>query len=234
MNSAPGMGATRPPPHGGVEDSEFLKGIASHGRQLILQAAQYRAIPAKETIIQGGAKATHLFLLASGSARYSRVTGHGKELLLRWLVPGDVFGLASVLKNPPPYMGSAQVMEESEVYAWKHDRVCELSVTYPQIVQNALRITLGYLAGYAERHANLLTQKAEQRLAHALIHLGHHAGRHHSGVVQVDITNEQLGNLSDVSMFTATRLLKKWERKGAIVKKRNKILILSPEKLDLD
>ena len=100
-------------------------------------------------------------------------------------------------------------------------------------MQNALRITLGYLAGYAERNANLLTEKAEQRLAHALIHLAHHAGRHHSGVVQVDVTNEQLGNLSDVSMFTATRLLKKWERGGAIAKKRNKILILSPEKLDL-
>ena len=79
-----------------------------------------------------------------------------------------------------------------------------------------------------------LGKRAEQRLAHALTHLGHHTGRHHSGVVQVDVTNEQLGNLSDVSMFTATRLLKKWERNGAIAKEHNKILILFPEKLDLD
>jgi len=234
MNSAPRLSATPPPPHDGMADSPFFKGIASHSRKLMLEAAQYRTAPAKDTLIQGGAKATHLFLLASGSARYSRVTGHGKELLLRWLVPGDVFGLASLLSNPPAYMGSVQVTEESEIYVWKHDRVCELSRIYPQIVQNALRITLGYLAGYAQRHANLLTQKAEQRLAHSLIHLAHHAGHHHSGVVQVDVTNEQLGNLSDVSMFTATRLLKKWERNGAIAKKRNKILLLSPEKLDLD
>jgi len=234
MNSAPRLSATRPPPHDEVAaHSPFFKTVASHSRKLILEAAQYRTVPAKDTVIQGGAKATHLFLLASGSARYYRVTGHGKELLLRWLVPGDVFGLASLLNNPPPYMGSVQVAEESEVYLWKHERICELSRIHPQIVQNALRITLGYLAGYAERHANLLTEKAEQRLAHALIHLAHHTGRHHSGVVQVDVTNEQLGNLSDVSMFTATRLLKKWERGGAIAKKRNKILILSPEKLDL-
>jgi CRP/FNR family transcriptional regulator, nitrogen oxide reductase regulator len=234
MNSAPSMSATRPPPHGGVAGAQFLKGIPSHSRKLILEAALYRTVPAKATIIQGGGKATHMFLLASGSARYYRVTGQGKELLLRWLVPGDVFGLASLLSNPPPYMGSVQVTEESEVYVWKHERLCELAGAYPQLVENALRIALAYLAGYADRHANLLTQKAEQRLAHSLVHLGHHAGRHHSGVVQVDVTNEQLGNLSDVSMFTATRLLKKWERKGAIAKKRNKILILAPEKLDLD
>lgn len=234
MNSALSMRAPRHPPHGGVADSPFLKGIDSHIRNLILEAAQHRTVHAKDTVIQGGAKATHLFLLASGNARYYRVTGQGKELLLRWLVPGDVFGLASLLRNPPPYMGSVQATEESELYVWKHDRVCQLSGIYPQIGENALRIALAYLADYSDRHANLLTQKAEQRLAHSLIHLGHHAGRHHSGVVQVDVTNEQLGNLSDVSMFTATRLLKKWERRGAIAKKRNKILILSPEKLDLD
>ena len=30
--------------------------------------------------------------------------------------------------------------------------------------------------------------------------------------VQVDVAGEQMGNLSDVSMFTATRLLKKWQK----------------------
>jgi CRP/FNR family transcriptional regulator, nitrogen oxide reductase regulator len=228
------MSATGPVPYDRAADSPFLSGISSHSRKRILEAAEYRTIPAKETVIRGGAKATHLFLLASGSARYYRVTGQGKELLLRWLVAGDVFGIASLLDNPPPYMGSVQTTEECDVYVWKHERVCHLCETYPQIMHNVLRIALQYLAGYAERHADLLTQKAEQRLARALIHLGHNAGRPHSGAVQVDVTNEQLGNLSDVGMFTTTRVLKKWERSGAIAKKRNKILILSPEKLDLD
>jgi len=234
MNSVSSMSATRPAPHDRAADSQFLSGIASHSRKRILEAAEYRTLAGKDMVIQGGAKAKHLFLLASGSARYYRVTGQGKELVLRWLVPGDVFGLASLLDDPPPYMGSVQSTEECEVYVWKHERVCHLCGTYPQIMHNALRIALSYLADYSVRHADLLTQKAEQRLARALIHLGHNAGRPHSGAVQVDVTNEQLGNLSDVGMFTTTRVLKKWERSGAIAKKRNKVLILCPEKLDLD
>jgi CRP/FNR family transcriptional regulator, nitrogen oxide reductase regulator len=234
MNSVPSMHATRAAPHDPVADAPFLSGIPSHTRKLILGAAEYRTLPGKDTVIEIGAKAMHLFLLASGKARYYRVTEQGKELLLRWLVPGDVFGLASLLRNPPPYMGSVEVAEESEVYVWKHACVCELCVTYPQITLNALRIALGYLAGYAERHGDLVTQKAEHRLAHALIRLGQKAGRLLSGAVHVDVTNEQLGNLSDVGMFTTTRVLKKWERNGAIAKKRNKILILAPEKLDID
>jgi CRP-like cAMP-binding protein len=228
------MNATGAVRHDPVAEAPFLSGIPSHTRKLILSAAEYRTLPGKDTVIQSGAKATHLFLLASGKARYYRVTGHGRELLLRWLVPGDVFGMASLLSNPPPYMGSVEVAEAAEAYVWKHACLCELSVTYPQITQNALRIALGYLASYAERHGNLVTERAEHRLAHALIRLGQQAGRLLPGAVHVDVTNEQLGNLSDVGMFTTTRVLKKWERQGAIAKKRNKILILAPEKLDID
>jgi CRP/FNR family transcriptional regulator, nitrogen oxide reductase regulator len=234
MSSVPIRNATGAAPHDPVAESPFLSGIPTHAQKLILGAAEQRTLPGKNTVIRSGAKATHLFLLASGKARYYRVTGQGRELLLRWLVPGDVFGLGSLLSDPPPYMGSVEVGEESEVYVWKHACVCELCRAYPQITMNALRIALGYLAGYAKRHGDLVTQRAEHRLAHALIGLGQRAGHLHSGAVHVNVTNEQLGNLSDVGMFTTTRVLKKWERQGAIAKKRNKILILAPEQLDID
>jgi CRP-like cAMP-binding protein len=49
--------------------------------------------------------------------------------------------------------------------------------------------------------------------------------------VELDITNEQLSSLADVGVFTASRLLSEWERRGAIVKQRGKIRIHEPEKL---
>ena len=52
--------------------------------------------------------------------------------------------------------------------------------------------------------------------------------------MEVEITNEQLGSLADVGLFTASRFLSTWERRGAIVKSRGKILIQAPEKLPLD
>jgi CRP-like cAMP-binding protein len=49
--------------------------------------------------------------------------------------------------------------------------------------------------------------------------------------VDVAITNEDLGGLANVSMFTASRQMQKWERGGVIEKGRGKIRILSPENL---
>src|SRR5437016_4163828 len=124
-------------------ESQILNGIANQNRNLILGVAEYKQIRARDTVIQRGAKASHLFLLALGNAKYYRVTKQGKELLVRWLVPGDVFGLATLLNHPPPYMGSVETADECGVYVWKHAILRDLCSVYPQIAQNALRITLG-------------------------------------------------------------------------------------------
>jgi CRP-like cAMP-binding protein len=93
---------------------------------------------------------------------------------------------------------------------------------------------IDYLKAYAERHAGLLTKTAEQRLADKLLDLGYRSGREHPKGVEVEVTNEQLGSLADVSLFTASRLLSGWERKGAVLKERGKVVIRSPEALVVD
>jgi CRP/FNR family transcriptional regulator, nitrogen oxide reductase regulator len=212
----------------------FLSGLSNESREELLAIAQYRRVPAKEVLLRAGEKATLLFLLHSGTAKYYRITTQGQELLLRWLIPGDVFGLGTLLKHPPDYMGSAQTLEECEIYSWTNPDIRKFLKLYPQLGENALRIALSYLSGYAERHSSLLCRSAEQRVARCLLNLGNRAGHHYPGGAEVDITNEQLGSLSDVGLFTVSRILNKWERSGAIGKLRGRVFIKVPEKLITD
>lgn len=206
-------------------------GISAESRDHILSLAEYRKVPPKELLIRAGEPATHLFLIHSGTAKYFRITKEGQELLLRWLIPGDVFGLGTLLKHPPDYMGSAQTLDECEIYRWPHPEVRHIVKAYPQLGENALRIALAYLSGYAERHSSLLNHTAEQRVARCLLNLGNRVGHHYPGGAEIDITNEQLGSLSDVGLFTVSRILNKWERSGAIGKLRGRVFIKVPEKL---
>src|SRR5882757_8530890 len=153
-----------------LADSQFLADVLNPSREIILGNAVYRQFAAKSVLVEGGTDATHLFILCSGGAKYYRTTKQGEELLLRWLVPGDVFGLATLLRQPPPYMGNVQATKSGTLYMWTHAKIRELSGTYPKLAENALRITLSYLSAYAERHAGLRTKTAEERLAHALVH----------------------------------------------------------------
>src|SRR5437870_5313177 len=51
--------------------------------------------------------------------------------------------------------------------------------------------------------------------------------------ISIDITNEHLSSLSDISSFTASRLLSRWQRDGKLVKERGRVTLLAPESLML-
>ena len=211
--------------------SQIFAGIDEAAIAEILAAAQPRKVAARRMIFAAGEKATHLFVQRTGRGRYFRLTRTGDEVLLQLLAPGDTFGIGALLKNPCPYIGSAEATSDVEMLVWDHASIQRFATLYPQLADNALRIVLRYLKRYVNRHVGLVTKTAEQRLAGTLLTLGDQTGRALPTGVQVDVTNEQLGALADISSFTTSRLLSGWERQGAVSKLRGKVLIHSPEAL---
>ena len=215
--------------------SQIFAGIDEAAIAEILAAAQPRKVAADQMIFTAGEKATHLFVQRTGHGRFFRLTRTGDEVLLQLLAPGDTFGIGTLLiKNPYPYIGSAEATSDVEMLVWEHASIQRFATLYPQIADNALRIVLRYLKRYVDRHVGLVTKTAEQRLAGTLLTLGDRTGRALPTGVQVEVTNEQLGALADISSFTTSRLLSGWERQGAVSKLRGKVLIHSPEALVLD
>jgi CRP-like cAMP-binding protein len=79
-----------------------------------------------------------------------------------------------------------------------------------------------------------MTKSAEERLADVLLIFGHRQGRVSGDRVELEVTNEQLSALADVSIFTTSRTMSKWARKGFISKERGKVFIRVPEALVTD
>jgi CRP-like cAMP-binding protein len=77
----------------------------------------------------------------------------------------------------------------------------------------------------------LVSNTAEERLAYTLTELGSRVGHMLPAGIEVDVKNEDLASMADISVFTTSRFLKNWERKGALDKHRGKVLIRCPEKL---
>lgn len=211
--------------------ADFFAGIPDHDQKLILGVAEQRRFSPKGMIVHSGDAALCLFLVRKGNIKYYRVTDQGEEVLLWWLSPGDIFGMSAFLPNPLGYIGSAEAASDCTLWAWDHATIRNLSTVYRQLSENALRITLGYLAAYVDRHTRMSTRTARQRLAYTLLQLGHRSGQTHPAGVDIDITNEQLGGLADVGSFTVSRLLGRWERQGTIAKGRGRVRINAPEKL---
>lgn len=188
-------------------------------------------MPANKDVTVTGEAPNYLFLLKVGRTKFYNLSESGTETLLLWKVPGDIIGLVSLLANPPTYMASAKTVSDCEFLVWDHATIRRLAKTYPLLTENGLRLALHYLNVYMNRHVATITKSAESRLAEALLHLATSAGEVQPSGVKIDITNEQLSSLSDVSPFTASRLLSKWERDGKLSKQRGQVTLRAPETL---
>ena len=199
--------------------------------EAFLRQHNTRRYPAGTVVIRGGDPANHLFLLNAGRAKYYRLTSDGEEVLLWSVAKGDVFGLGTLLKQPALYIGSAETLQECEFYVWDHEKIRYHAKACPQLAENSMRIVLHYLSDYAQRLVDIVTENAEQRVARALLRVGDQSGHPVHDGIDVDVTNEHLSALANVSLFTASRVLSKWGRCGAVTKTRGHILIRDPEKI---
>jgi CRP-like cAMP-binding protein len=154
----------------------FLMGLDVQTTNLVLDAAKKQQVAANQIILHSGEKATRLYLMRRGRVRYYKPTRSGEEVLLTWLTPGDVFGLGTLLTNPPNYIGTAETITDSEMFVWEHLQIRKLARTYPQLAENSFRIILKYLQSYSEKHVSLITNTAEERLGQVMLDLAHRIG----------------------------------------------------------
>ena len=217
-----------------VRASILLAGLEQPATHSILAAAQIRRISAKHNITTVGNRATHLFLVQSGRARFYHLTKKGNLVLLASLLPGDVIGLVAMLKSPLPYMATAEATSDCKLFAWEHSLIRKLVSRHPLLGENGLRIALGYLRSNVERHIGLITKTAEERLAETLLRLGDKSGKVHPDGIEICATNDELAALADISPFTASRVLSNWVRAGTVSKGRGRVLLHAPEALMID
>jgi CRP-like cAMP-binding protein len=209
----------------------FFTGLGKNETSVILAAATRRSFKGGEIVARADEPATHLFLVRDGCVDFYVVTSDGREILLRRLVSGNIFGVGAFLSQPAGYVGTSMAVHSSEVLMWEHPVIRQLARAYPRLAENALRTVLRYVALFAERHIALVSKPAQERLAFALTSLGSRTGHMVPTGVEIDIKNKDLASLADVSFFTASRLMQAWDRKGAVEKSRGKVLIRCPEKL---
>jgi CRP-like cAMP-binding protein len=197
----------------------------------VFAAARFHKYKTHQIIFRTEEPATHLYLLRTGHVHFYRVAEDGTQILLRRLAPEDVFGLGALIDDSVRYIGTAEAMESCDVLIWNRTSMCRFATSYPLVTANALRIVLHYIGAFIKRHMALVTDSAEHRLAYVLTQLAARTGRLLSDGLEINVKNEDLASLADINRFTASRLLKKWERKGALQKNRGTVLIRRPEKI---
>jgi len=211
----------------------LLEGLSSLQVASIVATATRRRIPAHFVMAPEGYPASHLFLMIKGRARGFCMTPQGEKVPILRFPPGEICGGAAFLSKPVEYLASTEAVINSTVLVWDRTTIRFLSTQYPRLVENALLIAYDYFVVYRSLHISATCQTARQRLAQVLGNLAHGMGQRSSEGIELNIRNEELANEANITIFTTSRFLSEWQRKGILTKSRGKVVLCSPETLML-
>ena len=213
--------------------TRLFEGLSSLEVASIIALATDRPFPKRSVMAHEGYPAKYLFLMIRGRARGFTMTSQGEKIPVLWFPPGEIFGGATFLSKPTEYLVSTEAVNNSRVLIWNRSTIRSLGVRYPRLLENALLIAYDYFVVYRSLLISATCQTARQRLAQALGNLANGIGRKVTEGIEINIRNEELANEANITIFTTSRLLNEWQRKGVLTKSRGKVVVRSPEGLML-
>lgn len=211
--------------------ARLFEGLTHPAVDSLLRAATEHHFNAKSVIHSQGDPAHRVWLIIEGAARHFYVTDSGRKVILLLLRTGDIFGGRALLSKPCTYLVGTETVKDSTVLMWEGNRIRDLCNRFPRIWENAVSIASDYFTWYLSTHMALITQEARERLAEVVLSLADGIGWKASNGVELDITNEELANTANVTLFTVSRVISEWRRSGVLNKARGKIVLSSPDRL---
>lgn len=211
----------------------IFKDLDGRALQSIQQNAHRQKADSGHTFVRQGEPALFFYILVQGYAKITQVTADGHQVLLRYIGPGQEFGLVAVLSGFD-YPTSVQAVEECEVLSWEGELLAQLIERNPRIAFNALRVLALQNQELQRRYQELLTERVEQRLAQAILRLGTEVGRNTEDgtMIEVPLSREDLAEIVGTDMYTVSRIMSRWEQGGLVQTSHKSIVLLRSEELD--
>lgn len=198
----------------------------------VLAAAGPAAAQAGEAYVCQGEPASSFYLLLAGRVRLSQVTPEGQQVVMRFVAPGEEFGIVAVLGRLP-YPVTAEAVEPALALVWSGEAFNRLILRHPQIGLNGLAMLAERVKEFQDRLREAGTQRVERRIANVLLRLARQAGRAVDEGVLIDLPlgRQDLAEMTGTTLFTVSRTLSAWEECGIIRSARKRVTLLQPHAL---
>jgi CRP-like cAMP-binding protein len=209
----------------------FLEGLAPEDIGTIVETATLKRFPSRFVVSRQGNDAEKLFLFLDGRGRTFTMTAKGEKIIFLGVFPGDIAGGRAALREPMKYLVSTETVVDSTVLVWNRSAFLPLLDKYARMLENGLLTASDYLESYHELLIAASQDTAGKRVARALDGWVRSVGKKVEEGLMLHINNEELANQANVTIFTVSRLLSEWQRKGLLFKSRGKVVIRTPEAL---
>jgi CRP-like cAMP-binding protein len=212
--------------------SELFAAITDERQADILSVGQRRHITAGTTLFHEGDAALKCYFVQKGRLKLTKLHMEGKEAIVRYIDPREITAAVAVFKENT-YPVKASAVEDSTVVGWDRPTILKVLSEYPSLTINLLNGALDRLEDMQKRYLELCAERVEQRIARALLRIMRRSGRKTDEGVLIDfrLSRQDLADYSGATLYTVSRILSTWEKKGWVSSGREKIVVADPHAL---
>jgi CRP-like cAMP-binding protein len=198
----------------------------------VIAHAKAQRVPKGTAVFRQGEKATAFFVLLHGRLKVVKATPHGQQMIIRFVHPGDIYGIAKALRRDD-YPATVTAVVDSVTPVWPAQIWDDFMASHPAFAVNVMQMMGDRLQEAHARIKELSTEEVEHRVAHTILRLITQSGKQTDEGVLVDfpITQQELAEASGTTLHSVSRTLSAWESAGLVSVGRRKIVVRDADAL---
>lgn len=215
-----------------IPPSDFLSRMSAGDREILLAAGTRKKFRKNDLIFQAGSPGENVYALIEGRVKIYQLSGLGKETILWFCLPGEVFGLAEIPRGGRREV-YAQACSDSTIVTIGKERFQRFLAESPPAAMLIIDLLSCRLRALGEMLMNLSSDDATSRVIKLLIRLWARYGREMEGDVYLNITltHQEMADMIGTSRQTVTTVLNQLRRKNVLAVENHRIHILRPDLL---
>ncbi len=196
---------------------ELFRGLPSDALESAAACARVRRLPKDMCIFNQGDDSVRAHAIIEGGVRIAQSGSDGAQVVIRFIGPGEMFGTVALFTDGR-YPADAITLADTLEASWSENQLLDLIDRHPQIAVNVIRIIGKRLQEVQDRVRELATQRAERRVAHAILRLARQAGHDTADgrAIEFPLRRKDLADIVGTTLHTASRILTGWEKAGLL------------------
>ena len=209
-----------------LKNCELFQSLSADQLQWLESRSRMRKFPRATPVYLPADEADGVLMLVSGMVRICSVTSEGKQTIMAFIKPGELFGELAILEmgNREDY---AETVEASTVVLISAAAVRELLEQVPQLAIGITRL-VGLRRRRIERRLKyLLFHSNRDRLVHLLLDLAEQYGRWARGEIDLGIrlSHQDLASVIGSTRESVTVILGQLQLEGLIRLARRRVVL---------
>jgi len=176
-----------------------------------------------DQLFREGESALNFYQIASGEIKMNNYNEDGKEFIQGIFAIGQSFGEPPLLANVK-YPANAEAISDAEVFQLSKEHFLELLSSNPKVHLKITQTLAKRLFYKAIMVSEISSQEPEHRILRILDYLKNYVHKTEGKFsYKVDLTRQQLADLTGLRVETVIRATKSLEKKGELQIKKRKV-----------